>query len=101
VYDLYAEDLQEFYSDLEHARDQLVQKHVSRSLWPAEIASLPPTSGDGQDLRDTAADRADRDVEITIEGLDPSMKAFLALERRLKKNSSSAAQTGQGGGAPP
>jgi hypothetical protein len=59
---------------------------VNPSLWPAELnTAAAARKAQGSDDAGTAADKADRDVELTIEGLDPSMQAFLALERRIKK----------------
>ncbi|KAG9119369.1 hypothetical protein FRC07_005625 [Ceratobasidium sp. 392] len=68
VYDLYLSSLEDHKLSLLSARTQLESRSVPLSEWPDEVREAQP-QGDGQPL-----DSLD---------LDPSMKAFLILEKKL------------------
>ncbi|TYJ56054.1 hypothetical protein B9479_003297 [Cryptococcus floricola] len=73
VYTIYSEELEEYVAALDAARDALERAHVPKSDWPAEVA----TSGRGDAAKGDEKDKA-------VEGIDPAMSAFLALENKLK-----------------
>lgn len=95
VYDLYAESLQDYHEDLTAARrtlqSQLRGASEDDTWWNIELLGPRPASEEGTKgaggvlTKEEAEDRAQREVDDVIGGLDPTMKAFLTLERSLKK----------------
>jgi hypothetical protein len=74
VYDLYLSSLEDYKHDLITTQTQLRDRSVPVSEWPDEIRQANVTSQNNQPLDDL--------------GLDPSMKAFLLLEKKLGQNKS-------------
>lgn len=95
MYDLYAEDLQDYQQDLTSARSRLMslsppipmEQWDESLLGPKPLAATAHAAGPGQDGSQprTAEERAQSEVDAVIGQLDPSMRAFLQLERSLKK----------------
>lgn len=95
VYDLYTEDLQDFHKDMQHARSAVlallrkassVRTANSTFEWPVELLGpLPAAAEPSGSADDAARDKAGAEVDAEIDGLEPSMKAFLQMERRLRK----------------
>lgn len=77
VYDIYAEDLQLFNSDLSQVRQKLDTMGLSDQEWDEGL--LGKRSGE-MDAKRSAED----EVEAVIGDLDPTMKAFLEMERKMK-----------------
>ncbi|WVQ75872.1 hypothetical protein IAR50_005506 [Cryptococcus sp. DSM 104548] len=73
VYTIYSEELEEYITALDAARTALEKSHVPRIDWPAELA----TAGSGDDVKGAEKEKA-------VDGVDPTMSAFLALENKLK-----------------
>ncbi|KAG8981467.1 hypothetical protein FRB90_007235 [Tulasnella sp. 427] len=72
VHDLYVEALRDYKASLRSIRDNLETKVVRQSLWPKEIIELSPNT----EAQEDDVDDAD---------LDPATKAFMQMERELKK----------------
>jgi aarF domain-containing kinase len=90
TYDIYAEDLQDYHSRLASARMQLTQMSppVTPEEWRQDLLGDYPYASDGAGAPVSQADmreRAERDVDRVISDLDPTMRAFLEMERKLKK----------------
>jgi len=88
VYDLYAEDLQDYHEDLSEARAKLLnlQPPIVQAEWNEDLlGKYPDDQGRGRADGGSFKAQADSDVDAVIAGLDPSMKAFLEMERRMKK----------------
>lgn len=92
VYDLYAEDLQDFHADLTEARNKLLalSPPIQREEWDQEALGAYPKASDsnvqtGAEGNAVHRDRAQSEVDAVISGLDPTMKAFLEMERAIKK----------------
>lgn len=98
AYDIYAEDLEDFHSRLSSVRSQLTQLSppVTRQEWRDDLLGDYPSSaassGDGSAGAAGSAteseemkERAQREVDRVIGDLDPTMRAFLEMERKLKK----------------
>lgn len=84
VYDLYKEDLEEYQEVLGSVRRQLLALGVGRDEWDEGVLGRMPDDGDASDAS-SASSAADAEVDAVIAGLDPSMKAFLEMERRMKR----------------
>ncbi|KAJ1019925.1 hypothetical protein NDA16_004206 [Ustilago loliicola] len=100
AYDIYAEDLEDFHSRLSTVRTQLTQLSppVTREEWREDLLGDYPSSA-GRSSGDSSAgaassaeeseedmrERAQREVDRVIGDLDPTMRAFLEMERKLKK----------------
>ncbi|KAG8699904.1 hypothetical protein FRC09_006292 [Ceratobasidium sp. 395] len=74
VYDLYLSSLDDYKRALLDARTQLQSRAVPLSEWPGDVREAKPQDDDEQPL-----DSLD---------LDPSMKAFLILEKKLGQKKS-------------
>ena len=93
AYDIYAEDLEDFHSRLSSVRTQLTQLEppVTRDEWRADLlGEYPSSSTDSESGKagsgdDDVKERAQREVDRVIGDLDPTMRAFLEMERKLKK----------------
>lgn len=109
AYDIYAEDLEDFHSRLSSVRTQLAQLSpaVTRDEWRTDLLGDYPSASPSDGSVSTGAgsaesehelrERAQREVDRVIGDLDPTMRAFLEMERKLKKQErerSNAAQTG-------
>lgn len=83
VYDLYAEDLEDYHGQLVIARNHLLalSPPVGDKDWPKELGPRKKA----EDVKDEARSRADEAATIELEGLDVSMKTFLALERQIRR----------------
>jgi hypothetical protein len=90
VYNVYADELEEYTSALTSARAALVKAKVSEGDWPKRIQPQTRTStstgsgngAGGQVAIDAELNNAKAELEV---GMDPVMAAFLALEGKLKK----------------
>ncbi|KIS69952.1 uncharacterized protein UMAG_02464 [Mycosarcoma maydis] len=88
AYDIYAEDLQDFHSRLSSVRTQLAQLSppVTREEWRQDLlGDYPSSDSEAGGSEDDMKERAQREVDRVISDLDPTMKAFLEMERKLKK----------------
>lgn len=90
VYDLYAEDLQDYQKDLSAARTKLMAlvPPIAVQDWNEDLLGpKPKTQDENGKYNDTrsAEDKAQEEVDAVIGRLDPTMKAFLQLERSLKR----------------
>jgi aarF domain-containing kinase len=85
VYDLHFEALQDYQEDITKARNSLLS--LSPPLTDKEwvVSLLGPRPGPIEGDERTAAEKAHDEVDAVIGNLDPSMKAFLQLERSLKR----------------
>lgn len=72
VNDLYVEALRDYKASLRSIRDKLEREAVHQSLWPKEIIELRPSGQAQQEDFDDA-------------DLDPVTRAFMQIERELKK----------------
>ncbi|PWN52381.1 ABC1-domain-containing protein [Violaceomyces palustris] len=86
AYDIYAEDLESYHEALSSVRRRLleVEPRLSEEEWKEELLGKRPSGGDEDGGTDSKL-RADREVDEVIGNLDPTMKAFLEMERRMKK----------------
>lgn len=87
VYDIHFDALVDYQEDLAEARSKLLalDPPISDNDWDVSLLGQKPEQGatiDGP----SAAKNAQNEVDAAIEKLDPSMKAFLQLERSLKKS---------------
>lgn len=71
IYDLYMEAKEGYRQSLRTALTQLEEKGVPKELWPVEVVALAEKRKSHPDLEEQGEE-------------DPTMKAFLELERRLK-----------------
>jgi len=78
VYDLYGDALEAYHADLLLARQKLQAAAVPEDLWPDDVLEA---GSDGK----SAGKKAKDAVDDEISRLDVSLKAFLAMERALKK----------------
>ncbi|KZT53731.1 hypothetical protein CALCODRAFT_500772 [Calocera cornea HHB12733] len=78
VYDIYGDAVEEYHADLAVARQRLQATGVPEDLWPVDVLAA------GQDGK-SAGHKAKDAVDDEIDRLDASLKAFLAMERALKK----------------
>ncbi|GAC98559.1 potential mitochondrial chaperonin [Pseudozyma hubeiensis SY62] len=87
AYDIYAEDLEDFHSRLSSVRTQLTQLSppVTRQEWRQDLLGDYPSSDGSAGSKEDMKERAQREVDRVISDLDPTMKAFLEMERKLKK----------------
>ncbi|KAK0550747.1 hypothetical protein OC845_002522 [Tilletia horrida] len=100
TYDIYADAIQEYLSELSHAQSQLAalsSPPMSDDDWAAAAAlgikrADPPAvaarggggaAGEGKEAEE---DRAQREVDEAVRNIeDPTLRAFLDMERKLKK----------------
>ncbi|EPQ30907.1 uncharacterized protein PFL1_01805 [Pseudozyma flocculosa PF-1] len=93
AYDIYAEDLEDFHSRLQDVRARLaaLQPPVAADEWREDLLGSFPSSdpgaesGTGPSGGEDVKAKAEREVDQVIGDLDPTMKAFLEMERRMKK----------------
>ncbi|KAJ1031402.1 hypothetical protein NDA13_001796 [Ustilago tritici] len=105
AYDIYAEDLEDFHSRLSSVRNQLAQLSppVTREEWREDLLGDYPASAESSaGAANTAAsseedkkERAQREVDRVIGDLDPTMRAFLEMERKMKKQEREKAKQAQ------
>lgn len=88
TYDIYAESLMSYQEDLSKARDQLLalKPPLADADWDMSLLGPRPTVSGPHATKEEAAQKAQDEVDAVIGNLDPSMKAFLQLERSLKKS---------------
>jgi hypothetical protein len=79
VYDLYIEAKAAYSKALAASLTALEEQSVPKSLWPKEVLALSKQPGDP---RQTPSASLEDDGP-----LDASIKAFMELEKRLKKSS--------------
>jgi aarF domain-containing kinase len=82
VYDLYKEDLDDYQETMSEVRKKLeeMKPPLSEAEWDVELlGKRPGQEGGGKDDGPKEAE------PIEIKGLDPTMKAFLEMERAMKK----------------
>jgi aarF domain-containing kinase len=86
VYDLHLEDLQDYQKDLTAVRERLLSLSppIREGEWIVSILGPRPEDRGVEDLR-SPSEKAEAEVDAVIGNLDPTMKAFLQLERSLKK----------------
>lgn len=96
AYDIYADDLQDFHAEAVAARAALLalDPPLAPGEWPAEqLGAMPsPSTGDkatGMPSEQARA-TAESEVDAVIGGLDPTMRAFIEMERRTKKKKAAA-----------
>ncbi len=91
VYDLYAEDLQDYRDDLRAARQRILaaEPKVSQAEWDEDLLGQYPKDDGDTSIAAQGKAQAQEDVQdevdAVISNLDPSMRAFLEMERRLKR----------------
>lgn len=95
VYDIYAEDLMSHKQSLKESRDKLMAlvPPIDPADWDVSLLGEMPSSSSSSDSEaDDGVDEAKKQREIAEKeimelekGLDPTMKAFLAMERKMKK----------------
>lgn len=102
AYDIYAEDLEDLHSRLSSVRTQLVRLSppVTRDEWRTDLLGDYPSEGENAKEGAAGSDeemrqRAQREVDRVISDLDPTMKAFLEMERKLKKSEREKAKQAQ------
>ena len=84
VYDVYQESLEDYRFSLSAARKTLLRKYQEHPFdWPAILGTRVAASGDSN-----AKQIAKEEVELEIE--DPTLRAFLLLERKLREKRQAA-----------
>ncbi|KAG8897884.1 hypothetical protein FRB99_007858 [Tulasnella sp. 403] len=78
VHDIYVDTLSDYRHALLDVRDTLVRNSIGKSLWPKEVSD----ADDRDKPKDGNATPVDDDIDPN---LDPTMKAFLAMEKALKQ----------------
>jgi aarF domain-containing kinase len=93
VYDIHFDALLDYQEDLTESRNKLLslQPPTSDADWDVSLLGERP-DGDTKLEGSAAVREAQSEVDAAIEKLDPSMKAFLQLERSIKKNNNSSKQ---------
>ncbi|CAE6352016.1 unnamed protein product [Rhizoctonia solani] len=76
VYDIYLSSLDDYKKEARSIRAQLRQKSVPVNEWPDNLQE--------QEKKDSSADNQDEEGLDSLD-MDPSMKAFLMLEKKLGK----------------
>lgn len=71
VYTIYADDLEIYTDALSEARQALVQAGRALSGWPEVVRTMEKQGKSGADVEKDATKKV-------VEGLDPTMAAFLA-----------------------
>ncbi|GAA5895495.1 hypothetical protein JCM6882_006270 [Rhodosporidiobolus microsporus] len=111
VYDLYLEDLEVYHSLLSSAKSTVLTRlkslhdrgspveEVERGEWPEELGKreevLEEAAGggekgakggakDGKEKEEEVRRKAQKELEKAREGLDPTMRAFLEMEAKMK-----------------
>ncbi|BGP51282.1 hypothetical protein JCM10450v2_007211 [Rhodotorula kratochvilovae] len=99
VYDLYLEDLENFHSSVSAARSAVLDQlregaRLDEGDWPPEL--LGPwedaekelkgvkDGASGEEREQAAREQAERELKRARDALDPSMRAFLEMEARMK-----------------
>lgn len=82
VYDIYIEATAAYSKALAQSLTSLEELKVPKSLWPKEVLALSKQSNDGDPTFQTSTSFEDDSP------LDATLKAFMELEKRLKKSSS-------------
>jgi len=77
VYNLYADDLENYTSSLSSAHIALVSASIPKSEWPEAVRRLDGKNGKEGMKKEEMGKMED--------GMDPVVLAFLDMERRLKK----------------
>nr|CDI56499.1 related to ABC1-ubiquinol--cytochrome-c reductase complex assembly protein [Melanopsichium pennsylvanicum 4] len=89
AYDIYAEDLEDFHARLSSVRSQLSQlePRVTNHEWRSDLLGEYPgeTEIKGKEAGEDLKQKAQAEVDKVIGDLDPTMRAFLEMERKLKK----------------
>lgn len=94
IWDLYQTDLEDYHIDLKQARSTLASLYKQELFdWPVDLLG-PKVADEGQSIK-AAKGTAEKQVEEEIAGLDPMMKAFLNLERKLKKKKAERAKAAE------
>jgi aarF domain-containing kinase len=97
AYDIYADDLQDFHAEASAARASLLalDPPLAPDEWPAEHLGARPTQSAGKGAAGMPSEQArataESEVDAVIGGLDPTMAAFLKMEKAMKKKAASAA----------
>lgn len=94
VYDIYAEDFVSYKQSLKQSKEKLLSlvPAIDPSDWDVCLlgqmtssADVDRDEGDGKDEARRERDTAEKEIKELEEGLDPVMKGFLAMERKMKK----------------
>lgn len=95
IYDIYTDELRDWHSEMSDARSSLLalSPPLSDKEWRSDVLGERPIAeagearqneSQGKGERETPEEHAEREVERIIGNLDPSMKAFLEMERKMK-----------------
>ncbi|TIA90314.1 hypothetical protein E3P99_01620 [Wallemia hederae] len=83
TYDIYADDLASYLAIAPKAASQLELKGVDVARWPDDLKGFAgSTTSKSQSEAELEAEKA---ADTLVSGLDPTMRAFLEMERNLKK----------------
>jgi aarF domain-containing kinase len=83
VYDIYADELMNFNEEIEKGKKMLKSLEVPVETWPEELRG---ETIDREVDSKRSGQEADEQVDALIEKIeDPTMKAFLKMERKLKQ----------------
>lgn len=104
IYDIYADSLLEYNTALRAARKALLADGSPRASWPAavrdmddklrareeraarRVAAKQESQDDaGGESQSAPAEAAAEEMDDTLEDMDPTMRAFLEFEGKLKK----------------
>jgi len=86
VYDLYAENLTEYYADLLSAKQTLAKvSNLKPGNWFIEELSPKTDLGSMTNIEDLAEDLSNKVADQEISALDISMRVFLATERKIRR----------------
>ncbi|CAE6504127.1 unnamed protein product [Rhizoctonia solani] len=75
VYDLYLDSLNTYKQEAKTARTHLREKSIPVTEWPDDLQE--------QERKDASANKKDEENGLDSLDMDPSMKAFLMLEKKL------------------
>lgn len=78
VYNLYADDLENYTSSLSSAHSALLSAGISKDKWPESVRRLDSKKGGKEGVKK-------EEMGMMEDGMDPVVLAFLDMERRLKK----------------
>jgi hypothetical protein len=78
VYNLYADDLENYTSSLDTAHTALISAGIPKAEWPEAIRRLDGKKGGKEGIKKDEMGKME-------DGMDPVVLAFLDMERRLKK----------------
>ncbi|TIA72217.1 hypothetical protein E3P92_02099 [Wallemia ichthyophaga] len=83
TYDIYADDLANYLAVAPKAASQLESKGVALDRWPMDLRGFAGSDSSKSPLEAEA--EAEKTADKLVSDLDPTMRAFLEMERNLKK----------------